>query len=94
MKIAYTPRAASNLRSLQDYIAVHDPAAAFRILQLIRKRIEGLAVQPRSGRPGRIGGTRELVITGSPYIAAYRVTDHRIEVLAVLHGAQRWPDRL
>ncbi len=40
-----------------------------------------------------MSGTRELVITGTPYIAAYRVRPQRIEVLRIIHGAQRWPKR-
>jgi toxin ParE1/3/4 len=57
------------------------------------KSLRRLADAPRLGRPGRVGGTRELVITGTPYIAAYRLGPQRAEVLRVLHGAQRWPRR-
>ncbi len=45
------------------------------------------------GRRGRDPETRELVITDTPYIVGYRVTN-RVEVLAVIHGAQDWPDKL
>lgn len=44
------------------------------------------------GRPGRVGGTREWVIQGTPYIMAYRVREDRLEVLRVLHTAMEWPD--
>jgi plasmid stabilization system protein ParE len=44
------------------------------------------------GRPGRIEGTRELVISRTPYIAAYRIAGDNVRVLRVLHGAQQWPD--
>jgi len=92
MRIAYTPRAASNLRSLQDYIAVHNPTAAFQMVQIIRERVSKLATQPRSGRLGRIEGTRELIVNRTTYIVSYRVADNFIEVLAILHGARRWPE--
>jgi addiction module RelE/StbE family toxin len=49
---------------------------------------------PESGRPGRVAGTRELVVTGTPYVAAYQVTDTAVRILRVLHGAQQWPDDL
>ena len=49
---------------------------------------------PESGRPGRVMGTRELVISGTPYVAAYIVTPISIRILRVLHGAQQWPDAL
>jgi toxin ParE1/3/4 len=47
-----------------------------------------------SGRPGRITGTRELVVTGTPYIAVYALTGATVRILRVLHGAQAWPDTL
>ncbi|CLR06874.1 Uncharacterised protein [Mycobacterium tuberculosis] len=44
------------------------------------------------GRSGEIKGTREFVVTGTPYIVAYRVTEKQVEVLFVQHGAREWPD--
>ena len=44
------------------------------------------------GRPGRIEGTRELVISRTPYIAAYRIAGDTVRILRLLHGAQQWPD--
>lgn len=49
---------------------------------------------PESGRPGRVAGTRELVITETPYVAAYHVSGETVRILRVLHGAQQWPDDL
>jgi plasmid stabilization system protein ParE len=49
---------------------------------------------PDSGRHGRTTGSRELVIIGTPYVAAYQVTGEAIRILRVLHGAQQWPDDL
>jgi len=45
------------------------------------------------GRRGRVGGTRELVIPSQPYIIAYRIRGQTIHILAVLHGARKWPER-
>ncbi len=39
-------------------------------------------------------GTRELVVTGTPYVIAYRVEAHAVVVLRVMHGARRWPERI
>jgi toxin ParE1/3/4 len=50
-----------------------------------------LAVYPEIGRPGRIAGTRELRITGTPLLLVYRLEPEAIVVLRLLHGAQRWP---
>ncbi|HEY0182741.1 MAG TPA: type II toxin-antitoxin system RelE/ParE family toxin [Rhodopila sp.] len=43
------------------------------------------------GRSGREPGTRERVIGRTPFIAVYRVTRSRIEILRILHGAPQWP---
>jgi len=42
---------------------------------------------------GRVPGTRELVVTGTPYIVAYRVRDETVEILRVFHAARKWPER-
>jgi plasmid stabilization system protein ParE len=52
-----------------------------------------LATSPAIGRPGRIEDTRELVIAGMAYIVPYRLRADAVEIIAVLHSAQRWPDR-
>jgi len=45
-----------------------------------------------SGRPGRVPGTRELVISNSPFVVAYCIEKERIVILAIYHGAQQWPE--
>ena len=52
--------------------------------------IESLARHPDMGRKGRVAATRELVV--APYVVAYRVRRTEIEILAIIHGARRWPD--
>lgn len=56
--------------------------------------VEVLTDVPSSGRPGRVSGTRELVLAALPYTVAYRVTCGVVEVLRVLHTSRRWPRRL
>lgn len=70
----------------------HNPSAADRQIERILAAIAGLLQFPEIGRPGRRPGTREMVVAGTPYIAAYRLRRDVIEVLRVLHGRQRWPD--
>jgi toxin ParE1/3/4 len=82
------------LDEIGDYIAQDSPSAAERIVAQISARVAELGEQPTMGRPGRIGGTREFVVTGTPYIVAYRVHQADLEVITVFHGAQHWPDRL
>ncbi len=92
MRLLWTERARDHLAALHGYIAGEDPAAADRALLRILDLTETVLVEhPRGGRPGRVAGTRELVITGTPYIVAYEIVGDAITVLAVLHGARRWP---
>jgi addiction module RelE/StbE family toxin len=77
-----------------DYIEAESPRAAVSIDDRVRTRVEGLERFPEMGRPGRIEGTRELVISGTPYIAAYRIVGDTVRILRVLHGAQQWPGEM
>jgi toxin ParE1/3/4 len=65
--------------------------AAEKQFDIITRAVEQLANFPEMGRPGRAFGTRELVIQSTPYIAAYRLKGSIVEVVALLHGARRWP---
>ena len=92
MKVRWTRPARDDLIRIQDYIAQDNPRAAYRVVETIRERTGKLAEHPRSGRAGRVEGTRELVITDTPYLVAYRIQGEWIDVLAVLHGSRRWPE--
>ena len=94
MTIVWSVRALRHLSRLRDFIARDRPSAAQEIAVTILSSVELLAEQPSLGRPGRLPGTRELVIPGTPYLVPYRVRGSRLEAIAVLHGRQRWPERL
>lgn len=68
-----------------------DPRAAVHVDEEIVRAARRLLDFPESGRPGRIAGTRELVVPRTPYIAAYVVMADRICILRILHGAQYGP---
>ena len=91
MKIVWSPTAIDDLAHVRSYIAQHDPGAATTVGRRIIESIENLRRFPSVGRPGRIPHTRELVITGTPFIVPYTVTENGVEIIAVLHGARRWP---
>ena len=94
MIIDWSQRAADDLASLRTFIAEDDPAAAQRVaLHIIHSVEDLLSSQPQMGRPGRVPGTRELIVPRTSYIVPYRVRDNRIEVVRVYHGARRWPDK-
>ncbi len=91
MTIVWSPRAIEHLAHLRDYIARDNPNAANRIASALLDAVERLAQLPSLGRPGRVAGTRELVVPGTPYIIPYRVRGDRLEVVAVFHARQKWP---
>jgi plasmid stabilization system protein ParE len=76
-----------------DYIAQDDIEAAKRVVERIWKSGQSLATMPAKGRPGRVAGTRELVLPGIPFFIAYRVKQKRIQILRVIHTARDWPSR-
>lgn len=94
MTIVWSPRAIRHLAALRAYIAREHPASAGEVAATLLATIEGLADFPNRGRPGRVAGTRELVVPGTPYVIPYRVRGDRVEVLAVFHGRRKWPKRL
>ena len=91
MKLTWSPLAASDREAIYNYIEADSPQAALLVDQRIWNSTATLLRFPEIGRPGRIPGTRELVIQRTPYIVAYQVQPDRIRILRVVHGAQRWP---
>ena len=94
MRITWHRRARQDLQPIRTHIAEDNPQAAQSVAQRIRQAVDRLADQPGMGRTGRAPDTRELVITGTPYIAAYRVVADAIVILRVLHGSRRWPEQI
>ena len=92
MKIVWSVFAISDREAIFSYIEADSPRAAARIDDLIEKQVDALTDFPESGRPGRVSGTRELVIQQTPYIVAYKVEGDIVKALRVLHGAQQWPE--
>jgi toxin ParE1/3/4 len=92
MRLEWSAYALADRIAIFDYIEADTPQAAVAADERIRQQVEVLARFPQSGRKGRVEGTRELVISRTPYIVAYRITGNTVRVLRVLHGARRWPD--
>ena len=91
--IEWTAQATRQLNQAYDYIAFsNSEEVAARIAMEIVTSVQQLDAFPMSGRPGRVRGTRELVISETPFIAAYAIEKARIVILALYHGAQRWPE--
>ena len=95
MNILWSPEAIDDLTSLRAYIAEDNPAAAQEVALHILQNIEQLLPNnPPMGRPGRVPGTRELVIPKTPFVMPYRLQRNVIQILRVYHGARRWPESL
>jgi toxin ParE1/3/4 len=90
--IRWTEPAADQLESLYEYITWDKgEQVAARIAELIGESIQGLERYPMLGRPGRVSGTRELVVAKTPFLIAYTIDKDCIVILAIYHGAQSWP---
>jgi addiction module RelE/StbE family toxin len=94
VKIRWTAIAADDLKSVHEYLSEHAPARVDAIVDRILAGIDALEQYPNLGRRGRLDGTRELVITGTPFIVFYRLRKSQVEILGVLHAARKWPDAL
>jgi toxin ParE1/3/4 len=92
--IVWSRRAIEHLTHLRSYISRENPDAANRVASTLLEAVERLAELPNLGRPGRVAGTRELVVPGTPYVIPYRLRGERLEVVAVFHGRQKRPKRL
>ena len=92
MTILWTPRALADVAAVLAEIAAEDPGAASRFNDRLLELVETtLVTQPQMGRPGRVTGTRELIVHPR-YILAYRVRGEVLELLAFRHTARLWPD--
>ena len=91
MRIHWTRPALADLEAIGDFIARDNPVAAKRLVVSLVASVDALRDHPNLGRPGRLAETRELVVAGTPYIVPYRVLGDDVEILAVFHGARRWP---
>lgn len=91
-RVIWFHRAVSSLRQIGDYIAVDSPKSAHSVLLRIKATADLLAETPYIGRPGRVEGTRELVVPDLPYILPYLVREQEVIILHVLHASRKWPE--
>ena len=94
MLLEWSVLALADREAIFDYIEADSPQAAVAVDDRIQICVEGLAQFPNMGRNGRGPETRELVISGTPYIAAYCLAGNALRILRILHGAQEWPEEM
>lgn len=77
-------------KTIREYIVQDNAAAALALDELFAEKVGRLLDHPGQGRPGRVIGTRELVIHQN-YILVYDTAADLLRVLRILHAARQWP---
>jgi addiction module RelE/StbE family toxin len=93
MKVEWTAPADNDLDEIWTHIAKDNIDAADRTADRLKDAAEGLAQHPALGRKGKLDNTRELIVSGLPYMLIYRIAGERIEILRAYHGARSWPPK-
>ena len=94
MRLSWRPQAERDREDAINHIAEEDPLVAIEQLDRIEEQTDVLLQQPKLGRLGRVKGTRELVISRTPFIAIYHLPDaQHVEILRLMHSSQAWPAR-
>src|SRR3954464_15488190 len=93
MAVFWSDEAIRCLDGIRDhYLARGEPEGAQRMGLLLLEAGNTLDTLPHRGRPGRVSGTRELLVPGTPYLLAYSPEAPRPVILSVKHEAQKWPE--
>ncbi len=93
MRVRWLRKALRNLDDEATYIASDDAKAARLAVQRVIGAVAMLAGQPWLGRPGRVPGTRELIVKKTRYVVPYRVRVQTVEILRVFHTSRRLPEK-
>jgi plasmid stabilization system protein ParE len=93
MRVRWLQKAISNLDSEADYIAEVNASAAAEMFVYVKAKVDELGDYPSMGRPGRVPGTRELVIDHYPIVVPYRVIGDELHVLRVFHTRRKPPNK-
>lgn len=89
--IYWTKRAADKLREIAQTIeARQDQAAAVAFIAEVNREVNLTAAFPYRNRPGRVSGTREIVMN-TGYVIAYMIQSENLYILYLAHGRQQWP---
>jgi toxin ParE1/3/4 len=91
MRVRWLQKAIKNLDAEADYIAQENSKAAADMFVYVKNKVDSLGEFPSSGRPGRVPGTRELVVDRYPFVVPYRVVGDELHVLRVFHTRRKLP---
>ena len=90
LPVRWLPDASIKLATIIQYIAERNDVAASKLQDEIERATSQLPQHPYLYRPGRVAGTREIVVHHN-YVVVYRVRPSVIEIVSVLHARQRYP---
>lgn len=94
-KLIWSPTALDDLKAVSDYIGRDSPTYADQVVEAIVEAAEQLVTHPRMGWPVPelvADDLRQRVV--HRYRLIYRLAPDRIDIVAVLHGAQDLPSAL
>ncbi len=91
MRVRWLRKAIGNLDAEAAYLAQENPTAAAEMFEHVKTKVEALSDFPSAGRPGRVPGTRELVVERYPFLVPYRVVGDELHVLRVFHTRRKLP---
>ena len=91
MRVRWLQNAIKNLDAEADYIAQENSKAAADMFVYVKNMVDSLSEFPTSGGPGRVPGTRELVVDRYPFLVPYRVVGDELHVLRVFHTRRKLP---
>ncbi|MFA7384457.1 MAG: type II toxin-antitoxin system RelE/ParE family toxin [Desulfurivibrionaceae bacterium] len=90
-RLEWAAPALDDLKAAGEYIVQDNPTAARRMASRVIEAVELLQDQPNLGRPGRLADTKELVVSGTPFVVVYRVRKGDVHIIRLLHHSLRWP---
>ena len=92
MHVRFSPTAEADLDAIHDYIAEENAIAALRIVDALLLAADQLGAFPFLGRPGRVDGTRELIVPRTPYMMVYTLPDiYHVDIETIVHTRRQWP---
>jgi toxin ParE1/3/4 len=88
-RVYWTRQSREDLRAIRDFIARDAPKTASAYVRRLRESVQRLRSFPYSGQVVSEIGREEIreVIQGN-YRIIYRVSDSRVDILTVYHGAR------
>ena len=92
LPVVWLAFAAKDITEIISYIARENPIAARKLKNRLQDAVIPLAEHPYLyPASDRISGIREIVVHPN-YLVLYRVGVERIEIIAVVHARQQYPN--